>query len=100
MSLVNLPRASVIAGAPGAPRAPLESKGEATVSYKHIRYDKADRIARVILNRPRYRNAQSHVMLEEMDQAFANADRDDDIRVIILKGEGDHYLLRARPGHP
>lgn len=61
------------------------------MSYKHIRYEKSDRIARVILNRPRYRNAQSRVMLEEMDDAFAAADRDDDVRVIILKGEGEHF---------
>ncbi len=70
------------------------------MSYKHIRYEKADRIARVILNRPRYKNAQSRLMLEEMDRAFADADRDDDIRVIILKGEGEHFSSGHDLGTP
>ena len=61
------------------------------MSYKHIRYEKSDRIARVILNRPRYKNAQSRLMIEEMDQAFAAANEDDDVRVVILKGEGEHF---------
>ena len=33
--------------------------------YKHILYEKKDKIARVKLNRPRYVNAQSQMMLEE-----------------------------------
>ena len=56
------------------------------MDYKAIVYEKHDRIARVILNSPRYKNAQSRVMLEEMDAAFADADADDDVRVIILSG--------------
>ena len=70
------------------------------MSYKHIRYEKSDRIARVILNRPRYRNAQSRVMLEEMDSAFAEASNDDDVRVVILKGEGDHFCSGHDLGTP
>jgi enoyl-CoA hydratase len=61
------------------------------MDYKHIRYEKTDRIARLILNRPRYKNAQSRVMLEEMDYAFADANDDDQVRVVILKGEGEHF---------
>jgi len=60
-------------------------------AYKHILYEKKDAIARVKLNRPKYRNAQSQVMLEEMDAVFQSAVQDRDIRVIILSGEGDHF---------
>src|ERR1700722_18868114 len=70
------------------------------VSYKHIRYEKSDRIARVILNRPRYKNAQSRLMIEEMDAAFAAANEDDDIRVVILKGEGEHFSSGHDLGTP
>lgn len=70
------------------------------MSYKHIRYEKSERIAKVILNRPRYRNAQSRLMLEEMDRAFAQADNDDEIRVIILKGEGEHFSSGHDLGTP
>lgn len=70
------------------------------MSYKHIRYEKSDRIAKVILNRPRYRNAQSRVMLEEMDHAFAEANNDDEVRVVILKGEGEHFCSGHDLGTP
>jgi enoyl-CoA hydratase len=70
------------------------------MSYKHIRYEKSDRIARVILNRPRYKNAQSRLMIEEMDQAFAVANEDDDVRVVILKGEGEHFSSGHDLGTP
>jgi enoyl-CoA hydratase len=59
--------------------------------FRHIRYEKDGRIARVILNRPRFRNAQSRLMLEEVDRALDAAADDDEVRVIILSGEGDHF---------
>ncbi|MBW1945980.1 MAG: enoyl-CoA hydratase/isomerase family protein [Deltaproteobacteria bacterium] len=59
--------------------------------YKQIIYEKNDRIAWVKLNRPKYLNAQSHIMLDEMDSAFHLAAEDKDVRVIILAGEGDHF---------
>ena len=70
------------------------------MDYKHIRYEKTDRIARLILNRPRYKNAQSRVMLEEMDDAFAEANDDDEVRVVILKGEGEHFCSGHDLGTP
>jgi len=59
--------------------------------YRHILYEKRSAVARVILNRPRFRNAQSHVLLDEMDDAFQDAADDDEIRVIILSGAGEHF---------
>ena len=59
--------------------------------FKHILYEKNDTIARVKLNRPKYRNAQSQLMLEEMDTAFQCAVEDRDVRAIILSGEGEHF---------
>src|SRR5271163_4291068 len=56
-----------------------------------VLYEKLDRIARVTLNRPRYKNAQSRRLLEEMDAAFAEANADDDVRVIVLAGAGDNF---------
>ena len=35
-----------------------------------ILYDVSDRVARISMNRPQYRNAQSRRMLREMDDAF------------------------------
>ena len=68
--------------------------------YKHILYNTREYIARVRLNRPRYRNAQSQRMLEEMDHAFAAAADDNEIRVILLSGEGDHFSSGHDLGTP
>ena len=70
------------------------------MTYRHIGYQKDDRIAHLILNRPRYRNAQSRLMLEEMDQAFAQAMADDDVRVVVLSGSGDHFSSGHDLGTP
>ena len=61
------------------------------MEYENIRYDVIDHIARITMNRPQYRNAQSTPMLIEMDHAFEAANFDLDVRAIVLFGEGDHF---------
>lgn len=61
------------------------------MSYQHIEYEIRDRIGIVRLNRPKYRNAQSRLMLEEMDEAFMEAEKDPEVKVIILQGVGEHF---------
>jgi enoyl-CoA hydratase len=68
--------------------------------YQQITYEKMGRVARVTTNRPRYRNAQSRVLLEEMDAAFAEAAADDEVRVIILAGAGEHFSAGHDLGTP
>jgi len=68
--------------------------------YRHILYEKQDMIARVKLNRPQYFNAQTELMLDEMDDAFQSAVDDEDVRVIILSGEGDHFSSGHDLGTP
>ena len=70
------------------------------MSYKHIRYEVSDKIARITANRPKYRNAQSTVMMTEMDAAFEKANFDPDVRVITMFGEGDHFSAGHDLGTP
>jgi enoyl-CoA hydratase len=56
-----------------------------------VRYEKAGRVARITMDRPRYRNAQSRKLLEELDAALAEAMADHDVRVAVLFGEGEHW---------
>ncbi|HVA77086.1 MAG TPA: enoyl-CoA hydratase-related protein [Candidatus Binataceae bacterium] len=70
------------------------------MAYQQIEYEKNGRIARVILNRPERRNAQSRVLLEEMDDAFADANDDDEIRVVVLSGKGEHFSSGHDLGTP
>lgn len=60
------------------------------MEYKHIIYQPG-KVTRIILNRPRYHNAQSTLMREEMDGAFARAAEDDATGCIVLSGSGDHF---------
>ena len=63
----------------------------ATKSYKHIKYEIADKIARVTLNRPDQVNVQSTILLEEVDHAIAQAGADRNVHVIVLSGEGRSF---------
>ena len=68
-----------------------------------IRYEQTgykDRVALVTFNRPEYRNAQSRVMLEGLDEAFELAVGDHDVRVIVLAGEGPHWSSGHDLGTP
>ncbi len=58
--------------------------------YRYITYEELDegRIARITLDRPRYRNAQHRGLLVELDEAFVRAEQDDTVRVVVLAGNG------------
>src|SRR5947209_5358954 len=58
--------------------------------YEFVTYERLDagRVVRILLNRPETRNAQSRGLLVELDHAFLEAEADDDVRVVILGGEG------------
>jgi enoyl-CoA hydratase len=70
------------------------------MNYETIVYEKYGAVGKVITNRPRYKNAQSRLMIEEMDHAFAAANADDDVGVIILAAAGDTFSSGHDIGTP
>jgi len=58
------------------------------MAYQTLLYEKAGRIARIVLNRPERLNAISLGMPDELEQAVAEANADGEVRAIILKGAG------------
>ncbi len=56
--------------------------------YGDIRYDKAEGMAKVTINRPEVRNAFRPQTLFELADAFDKARNDGEVGVIILTGEG------------
>src|SRR5262249_6283390 len=61
------------------------------MDFRTIRYEKLGAVARITANRPEVLNAQSRVMILELDEAFLAASEDEATRVIIVAGAGAHF---------
>ncbi|MBI4302933.1 MAG: enoyl-CoA hydratase [Chloroflexi bacterium] len=62
------------------------------MAYERILYEKIDPgIVKITLNRPEKRNALDNLTVEEVQDAFTDADLDEDVRVIILAGAGTDF---------
>jgi enoyl-CoA hydratase len=61
--------------------------------YRFVTYETLDEgtIARIMLNRPEQRNAQQRGLLVELNEAFLEAEADDNVRVVILGGNGPMF---------
>lgn len=62
------------------------------MAYEHIIYEPG-KAARIILNRPKYLNAQSYRMLEELDAALREAVKDDACGAVVLSGLGRAFSV-------
>ena len=65
-----------------------------------VEYEVIDGVAWVRLNRPEYRNAQNSAMTYALDDAFTKAVNDDEVAVIVLAGNGDHFCAGHDIGTP
>jgi enoyl-CoA hydratase len=65
-----------------------------------VRYQRRGPVAVVTMNRPRYRNAQNSAMTYALDTAFTQAVNDDEVKVIVLAGAGDHFSAGHDIGTP
>src|SRR5215475_11314220 len=62
------------------------------MAYETIKYEIEDQILTITLNRPDKLNAFTGQMMQEMIDAFDAADKDDNIRAIIVTGGGQLTL--------
>lgn len=65
-----------------------------------VTYRVTDGVAVVTMNRPQYRNAQNSAMTYALDAAFCRAVDDEDVRVIVLCGSGEHFSAGHDIGTP
>ncbi len=68
--------------------------------YQTVLYEVEERIARITVNRPRYRNGLSAQLLLDLDAAISAAAADDAVRVIVLLGAGEHFSAGHDLGTP
>ncbi len=64
-------------------------------SFTQIRYDVADRIATVTLDRPEKLNAFTGTMMHELIAAMDLVDADDGVRAVVFTGAGRGYCAGA-----
>ncbi len=67
--------------------------------FKEILFEEYNHIAKITINRPRYRNAFTPLTVWEMSQAFGYCRDSLDIRVVILTGAGDKAFCAGGDMH-
>ena len=65
------------------------------MSYEHLLYEERDHVARISFNRPASRNAWNVPLVRELMAAVRHANAADDVRVIVITGEGEVYSAGA-----
>src|SRR4051812_29014079 len=68
------------------------------MDFSEIRYEVADGVLPITLNRPDRLNAFTPTMMRELIEAFDAADADDDVRAIVVTGEGRGFCAGADLG--
>ncbi len=62
---------------------------------KFSKYQVKERVGYITLNRPEKRNALNYDFVSELKEHFSMAERDDDVKVIILEAEGKVFCSGA-----
>jgi len=72
----------------------------ATEEQDIVLYEAREGVAWITMNRPQYHNAQNGKMTYLLDDAFKAAVADDEVKVIVLRGEGKHFSAGHDIGTP
>ena len=65
------------------------------MDFETILLEKKDKIATITFNRPEKMNAASPAVFRDLDNALTDIENDDDIRVVILTGNGEAFSAGA-----
>jgi len=65
-----------------------QTPGDATPDYETIRYEVADRVLTLTLDRPEELNSFTLTMADELEHAFRRASTDDEVGAIVVTGAG------------
>lgn len=66
---------------------------------KYIQYEVSDRIGYITLNRPDKRNALSYELVAELKAAFDKAENEEQVKVIVLRANGEAFCAGADLGY-
>jgi enoyl-CoA hydratase len=65
------------------------------MNYQHIIYEKRNQAGWIYLNREKDMNSLSSIMLTEITDVLTAAEKDDDVRVLVLTGKGKAFCAGA-----
>ena len=74
---------------PGSRAIPKWERGAGSENFTDVRYEIAEGMAKITINRPEVRNAFRPETLTELEKAFSFARNDEKVGVIIFTGAGD-----------
>ncbi len=63
------------------------------MKYQSILYEKNEGFVTLTINRPEVRNALTQALMEELGEAIEQAEKDDEVRVLIVTGAGDKSFV-------
>jgi methylglutaconyl-CoA hydratase len=72
-----------------------EGSGSVIDEYLHLRVERRDVAAYVTLNRPEVHNAFNARLIAELHAAFDYLSNEDDLRAVVLQGEGPSFCAGA-----
>ncbi|MBT7519219.1 MAG: enoyl-CoA hydratase/isomerase family protein, partial [Candidatus Marinimicrobia bacterium] len=61
------------------------------MTYTTINLNSESHIATISLNRPDVRNAMNEIMIQEITTAFHSVEKDSNIRIVVLNGQGESF---------
>jgi len=65
------------------------------MEYKTLIVEKADGVAKVTLNRPEAMNAINDELLQDLEKAFNELEKDEEVRAVIITGKGRAFSAGA-----
>lgn len=65
------------------------------MEFKTIKFIKEGKVGNIIFNRPKIHNAFNSLVIDEMLQLFDSLEKDSDLRVIVITGEGKSFCAGA-----
>ncbi|MEM1681545.1 MAG: enoyl-CoA hydratase/isomerase family protein [Sulfolobales archaeon] len=65
------------------------------MELKYVAYEKKERVAVITLNRPEKLNALNHDVLTDLRKALEEAEKDPEVRVVIITGTGKSFCAGA-----
>lgn len=63
------------------------------MTFENILFEENEQIAYITINRPAKLNALNRATIQELHEAFASAEEDSDVKVIILSGSGEKAFV-------